>query len=251
MAKSTRLSKAAIFAGLFLSKFVTRWDRSVLTALGFKTDAEVFNVIGLALNAKPRSIQGLRDEFDPFFDNGRQGWHKRPMQKSRKPIYEKYKDMNAMQAIYILKNIIYASDVEMLLDKIEVNHGNAFAKRLLAGQAAENYFIQEYKNIAEFSSYELENTTKLGCGFDFKLHNAHSFLGIEVKGLGDATGNIALTNKEYLVANEMQDRYYLFVVRNFNHEPFHDYVCNPLHSKLHFKQTKQTVTQISWTANIK
>ena len=248
MAQIKRLSKAAVVAGLFLSKF----DRDGWTSLGFESANQAFNVIGLALATKPNSIKLLRDEFDPFFDNGRQGWHKRAMVKSRKPIYEEYKDIHIGDAIKLLKTIIYQNnDLEILLDKVETDRKNTFAKRLLTGQAAENYFVREYKNIAEFQNYKLEDTTKLGCGFDFKLHNAAGFLGIEVKGLSDATGNIALTNKEYLVARELQSRYYLFVVRDFNHDPFHNYFCNPINSKLRFNQTEHIVRQISWTASIK
>lgn len=236
-----------MIAGLFLSKF----DTDGWTALGFESAKQAFNVIGLALNAKPDSIKNLRDEFDRFFPNPRKGWDS-PMKKSRKPIFDKYKGVGFDEFIVLIKRMLHSdNDVEMLMDKIETDSENTFAKRLMTGQAAENYFCQQYKSIDEFRNYDLEDTTKLGCGFDFKLHNETGFLGVEVKGLGNVVGNISLTNKEYTIANELKNKYYLFVVRNFNDAPFHDYFCNPLYSELKFKKTEQTIIQISWATSIK
>jgi hypothetical protein len=71
--KSLTVREKSIICGLFLSKF----DSAGLGALEFSTFKEAFNVLGLAINAKPASIKNYRDELDPLFPNSRQGWHKR------------------------------------------------------------------------------------------------------------------------------------------------------------------------------
>lgn len=78
-----------IICALFLSKF----DCLAYQKLGFSSFIEAFNVLGYALGGKPSSIKNYRDEFDPYFDNERKGWHKRQMREYCSNIYEKYKDM--------------------------------------------------------------------------------------------------------------------------------------------------------------
>jgi hypothetical protein len=101
-----------------------------------------------------------------------------------------------------------------------------------------------------FNEFEIEDTTKLGCGFDFKLTSQDVFYGVEVKGMNEAKGSIALTNKEHSVASIMGDRYFLFVVKNFKENPFHELYPNPLDGGLSFNRIEQKVIQISWAAKL-
>ena len=236
----------AILAGLFLAKF----DDEGLAELGFKNFSQAKNIIGLAVGIKPNSVKNYRDEFDDKFPNKRQGW-KRPMRENARKIYEEYKDLSIAQFAHLLKSFIYAdSDVDLLLEKVDETPKNSFAKRLLTGQAAENYFRKNYQKIEIFRDYRLTDTTKLGCGFDFKLHNAEQYIGVEVKGLSEARGSIVLTDKEYRVASSLREKYYLFVVRDFNNKPFHNYFADPTHSNLRFAKNSRDIRQISWTASL-
>ena len=212
-----------ILTGLYLSKF----DVKGLEYLGFSSFIEAFNVIGFALGAKPASIKNYRDEFDPVFPNNRKGWHKRPMRNYCQRIYEEFKFQKMEIFANTIKKIIYTNgDLEILEEKISSPKRKideySFAKRLLTGQAAEKYFEMNYLKVPDFENYRLEDTTKLGCGFDFKLTNndRSEFLGIEVKGLFDHSGTISLTYKEYRVAEILKDRFYVFVVKNFKESPF-------------------------------
>jgi len=65
----------SILTGLFFSKY----NQAGLKRLGFRSFAEAYNAIGLALESQPASIKNYRDEFDPLFPNGRKGWHNRPI----------------------------------------------------------------------------------------------------------------------------------------------------------------------------
>ncbi len=239
-----------ILAGLYLSKF----DVVGLRQLGFKSFIEAFNVIGFALGVQPASVKNYRDEFDPLFPNDRKGWHKRPMRVYCKAVYDNFASLGLDEFSTLLKRLIYKQhDLDILMEEIEKDESDkksSFAQRLITGQAAEQYFISKYKEVNLFSEFEIEDTTKLGCGFDFKLTSKDIFYGVEVKGMNEAKGSIALTNKEHSVASILGDRYFLFVVKNFKENPFHDLYQNPLDGMLSFNRIEQQIIQISWSAKL-
>jgi hypothetical protein len=57
-----------------------------------------------------------------------------------------------------------------------------FAKRLITGLAAEHYFESTHPTLSQFKDYSIENTTRLGCGYDFRLlpQAGGNFLAVEV-----------------------------------------------------------------------
>lgn len=248
--KNLTKREQSILAGLFLSKF----DNDGLRFLGFDGFTAAFNVIGFALGVPPASIKNYRDEFDPLFPNDRKGWHKRPMRDYCKDVYDIFAVLNMASFAELLRRIIYKEQdlygFVKSADSPLVENGDTFAKRLLTGQAAEQYFISEFNNIPTFNGLEIKDTTKLGCGFDFKLYSNEVSYAIEVKGLNDMHGNVSLTSKEYSVAATLKDRYYLFVVRNFRDKPFHDLYKNPLNGDLPFSRVEQMVMQVSWAARL-
>ena len=144
----------------------------------------------------------------------------------------------------------------MLREKAAKDSGDesesSFAKRLITGQAAENFFEKQYSQFSVFAGFAIENTTRIGCGFDFKLtQNANlDFFGVEVKGLNLASGGISLTNKEHSVAARLGDRFFLVVVRNFCDLPFCSLYRNPLNSELKFRKSEQTVIQTTWSVSV-
>lgn len=250
MGKLTLRSKS-ILAGLYLSKF----DLVGLSSLGFETFTEAFNVFGFAIGVQPRSVKNYRDEFDPLFPNDRQGWHKRATRKYCKDIYDSYHHLNLSEFTSLIKKVIYKDhDLDLLMEEIakdDDNHESTFAKRLITGQAAEQYFRDSFAEVDLFHGHKLHDTTNFGCGFDFKLINENSspYFGVEVKGLNDKSGSVALTSKEYAVAGLLGDRYFLFVVKNFREKPFHQIFRNPIKT-LDFSKTEQRTIQISWSVSV-
>lgn len=245
------LREKSILAGLYLSKF----DAVGLKFLGFDNFTQAFNVIGLALGVQPASIKNYRDEFDPLFPNKRQGWHKREMRKYCKDIYDAFHSLNLEDFSSLLKDIIYKNhNLDVLMEEIgksESGREISFAKRLITGQAAEQYFKDIFSTLDVFREYVLEDVTNIGCGFDFKLiaEEKERYLGVEVKGLNESSGNIALTNKEYMVANLLKNRYFIFVVKNFKERPFHQIYQNPIEN-LNFNRVESRVVQISWNVSV-
>lgn len=237
----------AIICGLFLSKF----DTLGLKKLGFSTFKEAFNVLGLAISSKPASIKNYRDELDPLFPNTRAGWHKRKMREHCEKIYETYAkyDLDEMAAL-----VSKISDCQLSLELSEDTSvdSDSFAKRLATGRAAENFFIANYREESEFRSLLAIDVTQTGCGYDFKLHNKsdESFTAVEVKGLQTQRGGVNLTSKEYDTANTLGSAYYLYVVKNFEENPYAVKYCDPLRSELGFKRQERQIIQISWAATV-
>jgi hypothetical protein len=239
-----------ILAGLYLSKY----DSLGLKKLGFKTFKEAFNVIGYAMGSQPASIKNYRDEFDPLFPNRRKGWHKRPTRDYCLKVLEKFKNLDLELFTGLVKSFVGCdenawSEIQV---KEEQQGAESFAKRLITGLAAEQYFMSVQPSLPEFEDYVVENTTRLGCGYDFRLRTeAHEeFLAVEVKGLRERTGSLSLTPKEYAIATAMSDRFFLFVVKNFHESPFHEIYRNPLSGGLQFRKSEQVSVQVTWLATV-
>ena len=240
----------AIVAGLYLSKF----DVEGLGCLGFDSFVQAFNVIGLALGVQPASVKNYRDEFDPLFPNDRRGWHGRAMRKYCRDIYDAFGALGLADFSLFLRSLIYRHhDLDVLAEQISASQGEptggSFAKRLITGQAAEQYFRDNFRDVEFFTGYVLEDTTAAGCGFDFRLvpEKAEQYCAVEVKGLNSTTGSIALTDKEHAVAGVLRDRYYLFVVKNFRERPFHRIYQDPIES-LSFSRVETQIVQVTWNS---
>jgi hypothetical protein len=241
------LREKLVLAGLYLSKF----DKAGLKRLGFTSFTEAFNVIGYSLESRPASVKNYRDEFDPLFPNNRVGWHQRPRREYCTRILDKYGDWDMETFANFL--ISYTETSRSFVDPMQESlSASSFANRMITGIAAEHYFEEIHPKLAPFKDYKLTNTTRLGCGFDFRLvtESENNFLAVEVKGLSEPHGALSFTSKEYDVAVKLRNKYCLFVVSNFRETPFHSIYMNPISSDLAFIKKERTITQISWSTSI-
>jgi hypothetical protein len=240
-----------ILAGLYLSKY----DSIGLKKLGFSSFIEAFNVMAYAMGARPASIKNYRDEFDPLFPNRRKGWHKRPVRSYCRKVFDNYKDLDLESFAGLIKSFVGYDENAWSLSQEKGKHeesGSRFAKRLITGLAAEQYFAAVQPKVPEFNGYAVEDATRLGCGYDFRLTRdaAKDFLAVEVKGLSGRTGSLSLTPKEYEVASELKDRFYLFVVKNFQETPSHQVFRNPLSGELEFTKVERLTVNVSWVTGV-
>jgi len=240
-----------ILAGLYLSKY----DSAGLKQLGFESFVEAFNVIGYALGARPASIKNYRDEFDPLFPNRRKGWHKRATREYCLRVYQEYKSLDLESFTGLVKSFVgYDENLwsEVRPKDDEKDGESNFAKRLITGLAAEQYFEAVQPRLAEFKDCTVENTTRLGCGFDFRLRaeTRAEFLAVEVKGMKEQNGSVSLTPKEYQAASNLTERFYLFVVKNFRESPFHEIYQNPLAGSLRFTKKERVMVHVSWLTTV-
>lgn len=240
-----------ILAGLYLAKY----DSAGLKRLGFGSFLEAFNVIGYALGAKPASVKNYRDEFDPLFPNRRQGWHKRATREYCLKVFNQYKDLD-VETFSSLVRSFGGYDDNAWSQTPPAGEGEAgessFARRLITGLAAEHYFEAVQPGLPEFHDCVVENTTRLGCGYDFRLRSEarKDFLVVEVKGLRERTGSLAFTPKEYEVAAALNSRFFLFVVKNFAEAPFHEIYRDPLAGDLQFSRKERVIVHVSWLASV-
>lgn len=144
-------------------------------------------------------------------------------------------------------------DLSTLLKKCKALQNSSFAQRLITGLAAERYFEAVHASLPEFAGRSLHNTTQAGCGYDFRLYDSSDeadYLAVEVKGIKEQVGTVSMTAKEYQVAADLTDRFYLFVVMNFRESPIHAIYQNPLAGTLAFTKIERVVVQTSWVTKI-
>jgi hypothetical protein len=240
-----------ILTGMYLSKYGSLG----LKRLGFRTYTEAYNVVGYALGSRPLSIKNYRDEFDPLFPNPRKGWHKREIRNYCKKVLVEYENLDVESFTGLIKS--FAGYDENTWSTVETKEerdkrASGFAKRLITGLAAERYFELIHSTLPEFQGCAIQNTTQLGCGYDFKLlrEKSKDFLAVEVKGIREKVGSISLTPMEYEVATELRDRFYLFVVKNFRKTPYHELFLNPISGRLQFTRTERVSVQVSWLTRV-
>ena len=74
------------------------------------------------MEQKASTIKNMRDEFDPYFDNGRVGWYQRQLSASRKEIYDYYKNAPDEKVADDVKQII--DQYSQLLGQRNSNHNH-------------------------------------------------------------------------------------------------------------------------------
>lgn len=92
--------------GLIVSYYLSRCDRKAVKILGFKNFNEAFQKIGDIINENPNNIKNMRDEFDPYFDNGRRGWYQRPLRASRQEIFDELQNYTDEELEIIVKKLL-------------------------------------------------------------------------------------------------------------------------------------------------
>jgi hypothetical protein len=240
-----------ILTGLFLSKY----NSVGLKRLGFETFKEAFNIIGYGLCQKPASIKNYRDEFDPLLSNTRRGWHKRPRREYCLKILKEYQRLDVSTFASLIQSFVGYDENLLSMERLprkKTDGGAQFVKRLVTGLAAGNYFEAVQKTLTEFRECSVENTTRLGCGYDFRVSPAPpaKFFVVEVKGLAERSGSISMTPKEFDVASTLENRFFLFVVKNFREVPYHEMYQNPLNTGLRFERKERLTRHVSWLATI-
>ena len=240
----------AILMGLFISKF----DRKALESFGFTTLKEAYNVFGYSVKIPPTSIKLYQQEFDPYFPNGRKGWHKRELREYCREIMDNVSKLSFEEFHRLINSFVldeYVDLKDFKSTRPQTKERKFLASRQLTGKAAEEYFVMKYQSINQFENYLLTDTTNMGCGFDYKLSSGIDNYYIEVKGINEKQGSILMTEKEYNMAEDLQERYCLFIVSNFKEKPFHQMFFNPVcGGNLLFQRQERQVKQISYYTNI-
>lgn len=92
--------------GLIVSYYLSRCNDRAVKALGYKNFTEAFKGLGDILNENPNNIKNMRDEFEPYFDNGRRGWYQRELRASRQKVFDEFAHVTDVELEKIVKNLL-------------------------------------------------------------------------------------------------------------------------------------------------
>lgn len=243
--------------GMICGYYLSRFDQHAYARLGHETQSATHKSLAQSLGVPSDSIKNWRDEFDPVHDNPRQGWHKREMYTSRKRVIEAFADLSEREVFTIVAAVAQhpfghtATEIiqSIIPADVDTDEGDTtFALRGPTGAKAELAFISYHQETGMPARGNLRDCRLDQCGYDFAIETEPDFTAVEVKGLAGQTGGIRLTDKEWQIAQEMGDRYFLAVVRNVGSEPQVSIIRNPS-TVLEPDMRLYTTVQVSWSVN--
>mgnify|MGYP003582774105 CR=1 FL=1 len=238
---------------LYIAYYLAKYDKIALSNLGYKTWNIAFEDVSSKLKININSVKNWRDEFDPLFEH-RAGWHQRPMSISRVTIAQALENLSELQVREIVRDIlsenIYKNDEELrsllnIINNDDHQERRDFVIRATTGKAAENFFIDHYARINTPIAGKLIDVRDFGVGYDFKIQVSEAEFYIEVKGISDENGGILLTDKEWEIAHEKRENYFLCIISNLENEPIVTFIQNPA-VELKPKKYIYTSIQVNW-----
>ena len=235
--------------GYGLSKFET----SFIKQFGFNNKSLFYNfIVENKIAETIGTVKNRQDLFDPFFDNGRKGWHQKSSQYiSRKNYIDSFfENENVVSFANIVKTMIN-QDLGIVfteLKKISPVLKSRYRSMQETGKEAELFFYNNYLTEPTFKNASIEDARQWGDGYDFQLQIHDSYLLAEVKGVKEKRGGLKFTEKEVLTAKEYGKDYFLIVVSNLIETPKMSVFANPLET---FDLNRKEIpnVQISYYSN--
>jgi len=247
---------------LIVAYYLSRLDKLGYHLLGYKSFMDATKGVGLILDVKPRTIQGMRDEFDPHHQNNRVGWE-RELRGSRLKIIRTFQETDDETLLEIVKEILHNKefknteeyrDIHALFSGSEKlpkgDTRSVFISRGPTGKAAEAFYLEYFKNKALPVGGKIIDSRDFGCGYDFEIQDGKQSYFIEVKGLASVDGGILFTNKEWQTALKHGEKYYLIIIKNLSVSPELKIIQNPA-SQLIPRKNIYTAIQVSWSISRK
>lgn len=244
--------------GLYVSYYLARFNDIAYQNLGFGNMKETHIKIGKILSVPSNTVKNWRDEFDPLFGY-RVGWYQRPMTQSRLRVVEALEELDeiSIRAIVFdilkgktLKNEYETEQLISIVSEKELSFETGkFILRGPTGKFAEDFFINSFNNNETPFLGKLIDCRDYGCGYDFKVEGSETVY-IEVKGLSGDSGGVLFTNKEWQVANDKRNLYYLCIIKSIESQPVLHIINNPS-EKLDANKNIHTVIQVSWSVSEK
>jgi hypothetical protein len=119
-----------------------------------------------------------------------------------------------------------------------------FLPRGRTGRRAEELFLNWFHEGALPFSGSLSDRREDGCGYDFHINDGGAELLVEVKGLAELEGEVALTDKEWFTARNTPN-YWLFVVYSVHSDTPQWKIIENITS-LSPRRSVRTTVQVSW-----
>lgn len=106
--------------GLIAAYYLSRCNRKALSALGYQSFSDAFKGIGGLINENPNNIKNMRDEFDPYFENGRRGWYQRELRASRQDIFDELSNLSDLELENFVKQLLGMNNDGINLENTEL-----------------------------------------------------------------------------------------------------------------------------------
>ena len=251
-------NELAMVVAFYLSKF----GNEGLERLGFETYKQAFQETGASLNVNPNSVKNWRDEFDPYYDNGRKGWYQRGIRPTRQKVMTTFDTLSEDALRVIVLDIIkpesrpkIESELQPVLaeikgtdDKRKSRKKVEYVARGITGRMAEEFFISTFNDGLTPFSGNLRDCRDDGVGFDFEIADRKRRTLIEIKGVASESGGVTFTDKEWKVASDAKDNYFLGVVIQLSNHPKIGFVQNPAHILVPAYYAYTTIT-VNWAVS--
>jgi hypothetical protein len=238
---------------LIVAYAMSRLDRKFLETLRLPSWSAAFKQIGSQIDTKPSSLKNLRDEFDPVHENARRGWINRPMRPNRQRVIAEFSELSDDGLMEIVGRIL-SRDPEVTEEVVvplaaSRSRLENVAERLRTGRLAEEFFLRESKSICGIGADDILDRRNDAQGFDFSVLSRSSLM-IEVKGISHTAGEILFTDREWSVAKQSRDDYWLVVVGRLPDVPLAKLVVDPF-SCLRIRSVIERCTRISWRSRVR
>jgi len=247
--------------GMIVAFYLSKFGEEGLSKLGFRTYKQAFETVGHSLNVNPNSVKNWRDEFDPYYDNRRKGWYQRKIRPSRLKVIATFDDLSEDALRALISDIInpkarqkVASELYSALKEIKDTSDKKEAKKAEyvprgpTGRMAEEFFLSRFHaGLTPFNG-NLRDCRDIGAGYDFEICFERERILVEIKGLAKELGGITFTDKEWKVAKETQDDYFLGLVIEVPTSPKINFLQNPASSFSPIYRAYTTIT-VSWSVN--
>ncbi len=243
---------------LIVAYYLSRFNNDAYLALGFpgRQKTKAHEHLGQALSVNSNSLKLRRDDFDPLHGH-RAGWHEYKLSEKMHNVVEACQDLDFSEMTDVVLEIISSQSVatDIGVSISEVNKSDKTKKRAefvprgITGEKAELYFKEWYlKNHLPIKGKIIDKRHD-GCGYDFLLEgDDDKNVFIEVKGLDQKEGGATFTSKEWEVAKESGDSYYLALVSNLSSDPILNIMQNPF-SRLSAKKYIYQPIQVKWNVS--
>lgn len=234
---------------------LAKFDTELTSCLGFKSKSEFARfIVSKGLASTLRAVFNRQDSFDPYFPNGRKGWHQRNQREHIKLLIDGlFGNLNSQQFANLVYGLVNSSEEDGIIipsPHITPMEASRFQKMQETGIQAEYFFMNNYKIVPKFTDSVLEDARLWGNGFDFQLTDTRNLINlVEVKGITSLAGAVRMTEKEYSMAKVYKESFHLVVVANLTGIPNMCCVSNPLET-LEFTKHQIELRQIGYNTPV-
>lgn len=166
-------NKLALIVAYYLSKF----DRVAYENLNFGNLKETHKMVSEIIAVNRNTLKNMRDQFDPYHKNPRQGWHQRKLSISRRSVVSKYSSYTEPQMLDVVLDILNpSSQKQRIFTDVEQEEISEDDKNYIEGETVERKVLSYKRNKRIVDACKKrDNYTCQSCSFfhDNKIVECH------------------------------------------------------------------------------